>query len=146
MLSGGVCDTIYVKQRRRDMSNMPKDSVVWFEIPVTNLDKAKAFYSKVTGYALKEEIMGPNRTVVFGYSGSEDMNASSAVSGHLYEGKPAAKGTGNTIHLAVENVDDAIKRVVPAGGEVVSEIIPIPTGRFVYCLDPDGNSIGLFSA
>ena len=30
------------------------------------------------------------------------------------------------------------------GGEVVSPIITIPAGRFAYCLDPDGNSFGLF--
>jgi uncharacterized protein len=128
------------------MIDMPKDSVVWFEIPVSNLEKAKAFYATVLGYALKDEVMGPNKTAIFGYSGHEDMHASDAVSGHLYEGKPAAKGTGNTIHLAVANVDEALDRVGPAGGEVVSQIIALPTGRFAYCLDPDGNSIGLFSA
>ena len=128
------------------MSKMPKNAAVWFEIPVSNLEKAKAFYSEVTGYSLKDEVMGPNKTAVFGYSGTDDMNASDSVSGHLYEGKPAPKGTGNTIHLAVGNVDEALKRVVPAGGEVVSDIIAIPAGRFAYCLDPDGNSIGLFSA
>lgn len=126
------------------MSTMPKDAVVWFEIPVSNLEKAKAFYSKVTGFALKDQEMGPNKTAVFGYSGHEDMDASNAVSGHLYEGKPAGNGTGNTIHLAVDNLDEALMRVKPAGGEVVSDAIPIPAGRFAYCLDPDGNSIGLF--
>lgn len=128
------------------MSKLPQNSVVWFEIPVSNLEKAKTFYATVTGYALTDMEMGPNKTAVFGYSGSQDMDASNAVSGHLYEGKPAAKGSGNTIHLEVGNVDEALQRVAPAGGEVVSEIIPIPAGRFAYCLDPDGNSIGLFSA
>ena len=127
------------------MSKMPQNSIAWFEIPVSNLDKAKSFYATVTGYALKDQDMGPNKTAVFGYSGSEDMDASNAVSGHLYEGKPAARGTGHTIHLEVGNIDEALKRVGPAGGEVVSDIIPIPAGRFAYCLDPDGNSIGLFS-
>lgn len=127
------------------MLKMPKDAVVWFEIPVSNLETAKAFYAKVTGYSLKDEIMGGNKTAIFGYSGHEDMDKSDAVSGHLYEGRPAAKGTGNTIHLAVDNLDEALTRVAPAGGEVVSPIIPIPAGRFAYCLDPDGNSIGLFS-
>lgn len=128
------------------MSKMPKDSIAWFEIPVSNLEMAKTFYRKVTGYALKDEVMGPNKTAIFGYSGHEEMYASDAVSGHLYEGKPAAKGTGSTVHLAVDNIDEALKRVGPAGGEVVSQIIAIPTGRFAYCVDPDGNSIGLYSA
>jgi uncharacterized protein len=128
------------------MDKLPHHSVVWFEIPVTNLAKSKTFYETVTGYPLKDEVMGPNKTVVFGYSGTDDMFASDAVSGHLYEGKPAGKGAGNTIHLAVAHLDEALKRVGPAGGKVVSEIIALPTGRFAYCLDPDGNSIGLFSA
>jgi predicted enzyme related to lactoylglutathione lyase len=34
-----------------------------------------------------------------------------------------------------------------AGDEkVVSPIVEIPAGRFAYCLDPDGNSIGLFTS
>ncbi len=37
-------------------------------------------------------------------------------------------------------------RVFDSGGEVVSPVIDIPAGRFAYCLDPDGNSFGLFAA
>ena len=68
------------------------------------------------------------------------------VSGHIYPGTPANEGAGNTIHLSVtDKLEDAMARVDGVGGSVVSDIIPIPYGRFVYCLDPDGNSIGLFS-
>ena len=42
-------------------------------------------------------------------------------------------------------VEAALERVKNAGGEVVSDVIWIPAGRFAYCLDPDGNSIGVFS-
>jgi len=38
-----------------------------------------------------------------------------------------------------------VERVTANGGQVVSPIISIPSGRFVYCLDPDGNSFGLFT-
>jgi predicted enzyme related to lactoylglutathione lyase len=72
--------------------------------------------------------------------------AENVVSGHLYPGKPAPRGTGNTVHFMVKGtLEDAIARVGPAGGDVVSPIVTIPNGRFVYCLDPDGNSIGLFT-
>ena len=69
----------------------------------------------------------------------------SAVAGHLYPGKPAAHGTGTTIHLAVADLEDGLERVKTNGGEVVSPIITIPAGRFAYCVDPDGNSFGLFN-
>ena len=68
-----------------------------------------------------------------------------SVAGHLYPGKPAAAGSGNTIHLrSPEPLEAALDRVRDSGGKVLSDIVTIPAGRFAYCLDPDGNSIGLF--
>ena len=69
-----------------------------------------------------------------------------SVAGHIYLGKPAEPGSGPTIHLAVpSSVEEAMQRVTENGGTVVSPVIEIPAGRFAYCLDPDGNSIGLFN-
>lgn len=68
------------------------------------------------------------------------------IAGHLYPGKAAPDGTGPTIHLASrDGLENALERVKEAGGRVVSDVISIPTGRFAYCRDPDGNSIGVFS-
>ncbi|MEM7024510.1 MAG: VOC family protein, partial [Pseudomonadota bacterium] len=59
---------------------------------------------------------------------------------------PAADGAGPTVHLASpDQLENALERVKEAGGKVVSDIVSIPVGRFAYCLDPDGNSIGIFS-
>ena len=46
---------------------------------------------------------------------------------------------------APKPLEDTLKRVAENGGKIVSEIVTIPPGRFAYCLDPDGNSIGLFT-
>jgi hypothetical protein len=117
----------------------PANAAVWFEIPVTDMEKAKAFYSAVTGFALADQNDGPNPMAVFSSAGGK------AVSGHLYPGKPAEDG-GNTIHLSIsDRLEDAMKRVTDNGGAVVSPVIEIPAGRFAYCKDPDGNSIGLFT-
>lgn len=124
------------------MSKAPANSIAWFEIPVRDLGKGKAFYGAVTGYQLKDEQMGPNPTAIFAYSGDR----ATAISGHLYVGDPAGKGSGATVHLYADELEAALARVGEAGGEVVSPIIAIPAGRFAYCRDPDGNSFGLFSA
>ena len=122
------------------MSYAVPHTTVWTEIPVTDLARAKVFYAAVLGAALTDQPMGPYPTAVFPKATEQ------SVAGHLYVGKPAAPGTGPTVHLAVQDrLEDALARVVPAGGEVVSEIIAIPDGRFAYCLDPDGNSFGLFA-
>lgn len=121
------------------MSNIPTNAVVWFEMPVSNLARAKAFYGSATGFELKDEQMGPNMTSLFAHEDGK------GVGGHLYEGKPAAKGTGGTPSLAIaDRLEQALERVTKASGEVVSPIIEIPAGRFAYCLDPDGNSFSLF--
>ncbi|MEM9999318.1 MAG: VOC family protein [Pseudomonadota bacterium] len=115
---------------------------VWFEIPVSDLDKAQQFYEAVlqTKMTKTTDPSTPNEMVWF------NDPQSPVASGHLYPGKPAPEGQGNTIHmLATDRLEDVMVRVGPAGGEVVSPIIDIPAGRFVYIVDPDGNSIGLFN-
>lgn len=123
------------------MSDTPKNTAVWFEIPVTDIDAAKRFYEEVLSISMTRNDDGPNPMVMF--SGMGDMG----VSGHLYPGKPAEAGTGNTVHLAVDgSLDDAMGRVKAAGGQVVSPVIDIPAGSFFYATDPDGNSVGLFAS
>ncbi|CAG1016250.1 MAG: VOC family protein [Rhizobiaceae bacterium] len=119
---------------------IPENAAVWFEIPVADQARAKAFYAAVLGNELKDEDGGPNPMSAFPAASEK------AVSGHLYPGKPAAAGTGITIHLAAPApLETAMERVAANGGTVVSPIVTIPAGRFVYCLDPDGNSFGLFN-
>lgn len=122
------------------MSFKPPHFTVWSEIPVTDLDRAIEFYGAVFKAELKRDEAGPNPVA---YLPTSDQDG---VAGHLYPGKPAGDGTGPTVHFACpDTVEDTLARVKDAGGEVVSDIIEIPTGRFAYCLDPDGNSIGVFA-
>ena len=117
----------------------PANAAVWFEIPVTDMNRSKDFYGAVLETELAPDETGPNPMAMF--PGRERR----AVAGHLYPGKPAAAGTGATIHLAVAApLEAAMERVTENGGKVVSPVIAIPAGRFAYCLDPDGNSFGLF--
>lgn len=122
------------------MSNTPiKDAVVWTEIPVTNLDASAKFYAAILDAELTLMEMGPNKSMIF----SHEENS---VAGHLYEGKPAAAGTGSTIHLQISvSPEEGMKKVAAAGGNVVSEAVELPSGKFFYCTDLDGNSIGLFT-
>ena len=123
------------------MSFTPQNFTVWAEIPVTDLDRAMNFYETVFHLDLKKDESGPNPMVFFPTAGK------GGVAGHLYPGKPVADGSGPTVHFACpDRLEDALERVSEAGGKVLSEVISIPAGRFAYCLDPDGNSIGVFSA
>ena len=112
---------------------IPQNAAVWFEIPVTDMGRAKAFYDAVLDIELKDDNTGPNPMAIFPASDG-------GVAGHIYPGKPSTGGAGNTIHLASPDpLEDALERVKQNGGEVSSDIITIPPGRFAYCRDPDGN-------
>jgi hypothetical protein len=113
--------------------------LVWAEIPVTDFERAIAFYNDVLQIECTINNDGPNPMADF-------PNTETSSSAHLYPGKPAPEGTGSTVHLRVSgDLNDAMDRVGKAGGQVVSPIITIPPGSFFYALDLDGNSIGLFS-
>jgi len=118
---------------------VPDNAAVWFEIPVSDYDRARNFYGAVLTNTLDDRRDGPNPMAVFV---AKDQ---SAVAGHVYPGQPAPTGTGITIHLSVDNLEEGLERVKKSGGTVVSPIITIPAGRFAYCVDPDGNSFGLFN-
>lgn len=122
------------------MSFTPDNFTVWAEIPVTDLDRAVAFYNAVFDTALTKDESGPNPMAMF------PTATQSGVAGHLYPGKPAGADAGPTVHFACPGkLEDALERVTTAGGKVLSDIEAIPAGRFAYCLDTEGNSIGIFS-
>lgn len=122
------------------MSFMPENFNVWAEIPVRDLETARRFYATVFDLELKIEETGPNPVVMF------PTKDGKGVAGHLYPGTPASEGQGPTVHFAVpDTVESTMQRVEEAGGKVLSPVIEIPVGRFAYCQDPDGNSIGVFS-
>ncbi len=122
------------------MTYQPEHFLVWGELPVTDLERSIAFYKAVTQGEVTRDDSGPNPMAVFQ---PKEMKTGIALS--MYPGKPAARGTGTTLHLSAQGgLEDTMQRVRDAGGEVVSEPIPLPAGRFFYALDLDGNSVGFF--
>ena len=113
--------------------------VAWVEIPVTDMQRAKAFYEGLLEEKLTDDDDGPNPVAMLPYP------AGPGAAGHLYPGQPAKNGEGLTAHVAVlSDLRDAMKRVKRGGGQVVSDIATIPAGSFFYAIDTEGNSIGVF--
>lgn len=120
---------------------MTANTCVWFEIPASDLERARGFYAAVLGRDLSVVDGGPNPIVPL------TNMADAGVSGHLYPGTPPAPGAGPTIHIAAPaDLDTTADRVRQAGGTVHGDPVEIPSGRFIYATDPDGNSLGFFAA
>ncbi|GFE57123.1 VOC family protein [Geobacter sp. AOG1] len=117
--------------------------VIWFEIPVVDLDRAKAFYEAVFGYTLTTSDMGPLLMAMF----PMNENATQGAAGSLVKGDgyvPAR--TGTVIYFSVQDIPATLERVAAGGGK---ELLPKTSigqygfiGRFE---DTEGNVVALHS-
>ena len=103
-------------------------------IPVSDVDRAKAFYTDKAGFnadhdhTVSEEI----RFVQLTPPGSA---CSIAIGKGLVEGEP---GSVQGLQMVVADIEAAHAELVARGADV-SEVNDLAWGRFVFFADPDGN-------
>ncbi|MEZ4452659.1 MAG: VOC family protein [Nannocystaceae bacterium] len=122
-----------------------KHVAVWFEIPVTDIDRASRFYSTVLDTKLAPMEFGPHKMAVFPGGGSREENV---VHGALVQGPgytPA--GDGPMIYLnGGEDLAGPLSRVEAAGGRVLQPKMEIGQHGFMALfLDTEGNRLALHS-
>jgi len=121
-----------------------ENSLNWFEISVTDINRAKKFYETIFGIEMqKQEMMG----MQMAFFPSEDMNLK--VSGGLVQGpmhKPSADGA--KIYLnGNPDLANALSKVEQAGGKVVMPKTKISDeiGFMAWFIDSEGNAVALHS-
>jgi uncharacterized protein len=114
----------------------------WFEIPVSNFARAKAFYETVLGLTIEPMVMG-STTMGF-LSSSPD-----AVGGAIVHGEGVAPSKqGTTVYLnGGDNLAPMLARVERAGGSIAVPKTEIGNdfGFFAHFIDTEGNKVGLHS-
>ncbi|MEL6544439.1 MAG: VOC family protein [Myxococcota bacterium] len=120
------------------------NAVGWFDIYVSDLDRASNFYSTVLQCALEPLPDPTGESQMMGFPadmGSYGAGGALTKSAH---GKPGIGGT--TIYFSVEDCAVNEARVVAAGGELVRPKFSIGEFGFVsLCKDSEGNLFGLNS-
>ncbi|MFI6517977.1 VOC family protein [Spirillospora sp. NPDC050679] len=110
------------------------------QVPVADIDRAKAFYADRLGFSVDVDI-SPNDTVRI----VQLTPPGSACSIGLWAGTPDLMPPGSVrgLHLVVDDAAKA-REALLAGGVAVSEIDDHPQGvRYAYFSDPDGNTWAL---
>ena len=104
-------------------------------MPVSDVDKAKAFYADKVGFVLDHDhaVSDDIRFVQLTPPGSA---CSIAIGKGITD---AAPGSVEGLQLVVADADAARAELLERGVEA-SEVQDFPWGRFVYFSDPDGNS------
>jgi predicted enzyme related to lactoylglutathione lyase len=109
---------------------------VWFDIPVTDMGRAVAFYERVTGQKLKRLPVGPDQETALFESDGCLFRAPEDEPSHF----------GSRVYFdAKPTIAEWLTRIEAAGGEVLVPRTEIPGGRgfFAYFEDSEGNRVGL---
>lgn len=118
---------------------------IWFEIWVSDLEKAKDFYGSLFGWDFepfteydpdsywlirKESNIGISGALVKRSGSEQDASRRSTI-----------------LYLQVDDLDSVTSNVLKHGGSVAEHAKAIGTvdGTFSVVVDPDGNSIGLWT-
>lgn len=120
-------------------------SVTWFEIPVSDLARATAFYSKVLDIEMSGVDFGGAKMSLFPVAGKHDYPV---VHGALVAGRDYTPGpNGPLLYLnGGSDLAVALGRVETAGGKVVTPKTSIGEHGFMAIfVDTEGNRVALHS-
>ena len=114
---------------------MAHGDITHIDIPVNDLARASAFYSRLFGWEIAE---------LPGFEGYPMWRAPNQISG----GGLAPRDEGFAqprSYVEVDSIDDTVAAALGEGGAVLMEKTQIdPTSWWAVIRDPDGNHIGLF--
>lgn len=122
---------------------MTVNAASWFDIPVTDFERAKSFYNTIFDFDMPDIPMGPVRMGILLHEQGK------GVGGAIVHGAgrvPSA--TGTLVYLAGgRDLSTVLDRVTAAGGAVVQSktLIAPGMGYFAIFTDTEGNSVGLHS-
>ena len=117
--------------------------VNWFEIPATDLNRAKAFYEYVLGLELSVQEMGPLKMAWFPMLQGAMGSTGSLVQADGYE--PSHKGS--MVYFTVPSIEQALERAQEKGGKLLFPKKSIGEYGFVaHFEDSEGNRVALHSS
>ncbi|EFH82359.1 VOC family protein [Ktedonobacter racemifer] len=122
--------------------------VTWFEIPTSDIERAKTFYRTILGIKqeLRQENLGGDMPYVF--LPMEPGDVSGALVQHPNY-KPG-EGQGVCVYLVVHgDLNNTLAKVEEAGGSVLIPKMPLgemSPGYMAQITDSESNRIGLWSA
>jgi predicted enzyme related to lactoylglutathione lyase len=122
---------------------MTVNAVSWFDIPVGDFDRAKAFYSAIFDFTMPEIAMGPMRMGMLLHEQGKGVGGAIVAGGGR-----APSATGTMVYLAAgRDLTSVLDRVPAAGGAVVQPkaLIAPGMGYFAIFTDTEGNAVGLHS-
>jgi uncharacterized protein len=116
----------------------------WVDLQTTDQAAAKQFYASLLGWGY-DDTPAPGGGAV--YSMATVNGESVAAIAPMPPGAPAGMPPMWNTYIAVDDVDAAVDKVAPAGGQVLMPPTDIgDAGRMAFVTDPTGAAVGLWQA
>ena len=124
----------------------PQNPVVWFEIYVDDMSRARSFYEQVFQFQLSE-MPAPADEPIEMVSFPSDMKTEGAASGALVKMEGfGGGGAGTIVYFFSEDCSVEGDRVAAAGGKVLRPKTSLGDyGFMVLAEDTEGNAFGIHS-
>jgi uncharacterized protein len=114
-------------------------TIVHFDIPADNSERAKKFYARLFGWKFEK----PLKTVDYYLIETEDLKGEPGPGGGL--GKREAKDQTIMNYIGVSSVDECLGKVEELGGKILMPKTVIPGwGYLAICMDTENNAFGLW--
>lgn len=118
--------------------------VGWFEIPVTDMTRAKTFYEYVLGTPFEDHEMDSLQMAWFPMINEEGAYGAAGSLVKSESREPSAQGT--LVYFTAPDLDAALSRAAEKGGRIVAPKTDIGEYGFIgLILDSEGNRVGLHS-
>ncbi len=137
-------ETFEVMQKLKKIDEQT-NVLTWFEIPVTDIDRAKKFYETILDIEMVKRADGNDEAVFFPFNPNVIQATSGRITGVLSKtarNSPSSNGTVVYIN-ASPNIQTVLDKVEQAGGKIIAPKTKIPAGFIAIIIDSEGNKVGL---
>lgn len=116
--------------------------VNWFEIPVTDMDRAKKFYESTFDVEISVNEMGPS--LMGWFPGTPEGQGAS---GTLIKSEGYTPSyDGSLVYFSVDNIEDTLSKASESGGKTLIPKMSIGEYGFIaHFEDCEGNRVALHS-
>ena len=121
--------------------------VVHFEMPYEDRERLVKFYTQAFGWRMEKLGKDMGDYVLAATTETDEkrmVKRPGAINGGFFPKKPDWPAQYPSVVIAVEDIQDAMKKVAAAGGKVLGEPMEIPgIGQYVAFTDTEGNRVSM---
>ncbi|MCZ8298503.1 VOC family protein [Flavobacterium sp.] len=131
-----------ISESKIEIMMKKSNPVVYFEIPVNDIDRAIDFYTKVFNFDFEKETIDNNEMALFPFSDENSGISGALAKGEIY--KPTKDGV--VVYFKVENIEETLRLANSRGGKTLYPKTDNGIGIVAEFEDTEGNRIALYQS